>query len=137
MMKRWLRAASLSAGILAVGVMARPVAVQAQAKSSFAVDEAQAKVGKGLFIQTGCMGCHSIGKGRLSGPDLINVTDRRDTDWLKRWMKDPTAMMETDETAKELLKEAKGVKMPNMKLNDAQIDALLHYIASESQKRSK
>ena len=83
------------------------------------------------------MGCHSIGKGKLSGPDLLGVTDKRDLDWLKRWMKDPPAMMETDELAKELLKEAKGVKMPNMKLTDAQIDALLHYIASESQKRAK
>jgi protein SCO1/2 len=73
----------------------------------------------------------------MAGPDLLNVTDRRDLEWLKKWMKDPPAMMETDEAAQALLKEAKGVKMPNMKLTDAQIDALIHYMASESQKRSK
>jgi Cytochrome c len=68
-------------------------------------------------------------KGQLAGPDLAGVTNRRSQDWLKRWLKDPTAMLDSDSTAKELLKQAKGVKMPNMKLDESAIDALIAYLA--------
>jgi uncharacterized protein YneF (UPF0154 family) len=33
------------------------------------------------------------------------------------------------------LKELKNIKMPDMKLSDADIDALMHYIAQETQKK--
>jgi hypothetical protein len=33
-----------------------------------------------------------------------------------------------------MLKEYKGVKMPNMKLKDDEIEALLHYMASATKK---
>jgi len=38
-------------------------------------------------------------------------------------------MLESDSTAKELLKQAKGVKMPNMKLDDSAVDALIAYLS--------
>jgi len=38
-------------------------------------------------------------------------------------------MFDSDSTAKQLLAEAKGVKMPNMKLNDSDIEALINYLA--------
>jgi cytochrome c2 len=85
--------------------------------------------GASLFTQRGCNACHTIGKGQLAGPDLAGVTSRRSQDWLKRWLKDPTAMLDSDSTAKELLKQAKGVKMPNMKLDDSAVDALIAYLA--------
>jgi hypothetical protein len=36
-----------------------------------------------------------------------------------------------------MLAEAKGVKMPNVKLTDREIDALIHYMAQESEKVKK
>lgn len=97
--------------------------------SGVSVDPALAKRGKTVYASRGCEGCHSIGKGRRAGPDLAGVTERRSEEWLKKWLKDPSAMFDSDSTAKQLLAEAKGVKMPNMKLNDSDIEALINYLA--------
>jgi cbb3-type cytochrome oxidase cytochrome c subunit len=130
------------AGIMAIALFTpRTIQAQTAEKSAdnavFAVDEAMAKKGKALFQSRACSGCHTIGKGRLAGPDLAHVTDRRTIDWLKSWLKDPTAMMESDSTAKALLKEYNNTKMPNMKLTDDESLALINHIAKESQKVKK
>ncbi len=96
---------------------------------------ALASRGKSLFTSRGCTGCHSIGKGKQAGPDLLGVTDRRSVDWLKRWLHAPESMYDSDSIAKGLLADAKGIKMPNLRLNDADIDALISYLAAESQKK--
>lgn len=99
------------------------------------VDANLAKRGKTLWQNRGCAACHSIGKGRLAGPDLAGVTERRSVDWLTRWLKNTDEMLANDSTAQVLLAEAKGVKMPNLKMNDADAVAVLHYIAQESDKK--
>jgi hypothetical protein len=48
---------------------------------------------------------------------------------LKRWLKDPTSMFGNDSTADAILAENKNVKMPNMKLGDSDIAALMAYFA--------
>ncbi len=105
--------------------------------SALTVDPALAKKGRSMFANKGCNGCHSIGGGRRAGPDLAGVSDRRDADWLRRFLKDPAPMFESDSLAKAMLAEHKNIKMPNMKLSDGDIDALLHYIAEETAKKKK
>lgn len=96
-------------------------------------DPALAKKGQSLFNSKACGTCHTVGKGRLVGPDLAGVTSRRDAAWLRSWLHDPPAMIASgDAVAVALLAEYKGVKMPNMELTDADIDALLAYTASKS-----
>jgi cbb3-type cytochrome oxidase cytochrome c subunit len=65
----------------------------------------------------------------MAGPDLAGVTNRRSRDWLRRWLKDPNAMFGQDSIADAMVVQAKNVKMPNMKLQDAEIEALLNYFA--------
>src|SRR5690606_2738460 len=36
-----------------------------------------------------CMSCHTVGGGRLVGPDLKDVTERKDREWLTRFILDP------------------------------------------------
>ena len=125
---------------LAAFAMATPSYAQAQEKASdaaFAVDAAKAKAGSKVFAAKACVGCHTIGKGRLAGPDLAGLLERRTEDWARTWLKDPTPMFETDETAKAMLKEYNNVKMPNMKLTDEQIDQVLHYIVETGSKAKK
>lgn len=129
---------AVAASVFAVALAAAPRHAYAQEKASgFSVDEAAAKKGKSLFTSRGCNGCHTIGKGKMAGPDLANVTDRRSVEWLNSWLKNPPAMMESDETAKALLAEYKGMKMPNLNLKDDEINALLNHIALESKKAKK
>jgi hypothetical protein len=44
-------------------------------------------------------------------------------------------MLETDSIAKALLDDFKKMKMPQVKLTDNDIQAVLHYIAQESDKK--
>lgn len=99
-----------------------------------AVDPVLAKRGQALFSGRACVGCHSIGQGKRVGPDLAGVTGKRDIDWLRRWLKNPTAMLETDSLAKVLLAQNNNVPMPTLDLADDEVEALLHYIARESRK---
>jgi protein SCO1/2 len=125
------RISKLALAALVGGLMAWGSVAQAQGVT---VDANLAKKGKSIFVNRGCSTCHSIGKGVLAGPDLAGVTTRRDLAWLKSWLKDPAAMLASDSIAQAMLAEAKGVKMPNVKLQDQEIEALIHYMAQESAK---
>jgi protein SCO1/2 len=126
------RFSKLAVAALVGGVLAWGSTAQAQGVT---VDANLASQGKKLFTNRGCTTCHSIGKGTLAGPDLLGVVERRDLTWLKNWLKDPAGMLASDTLAQRLLAEAKGVKMPNVKLQDREIDALIHYMAQESVKQ--
>jgi protein SCO1 len=110
------------------------VPASAAAQGSLTVDKNLAKRGKKLYETRGCGSCHAFGK-QLSGPDLVGATERRDLDWLKRWLKAPDEMLASDSLAMAMLDEYKGVKMPNLRLTDADVDALLHYMQQESDKK--
>jgi cbb3-type cytochrome oxidase cytochrome c subunit len=68
----------------------------------------------------------------MAGPDLAHVTERRSHDWLKRWLKAPETMFGADSVVDAMVVAAKNVKMPNMKLNDSDIDALMNYFSSKA-----
>ncbi len=46
-----------------------------------------AEEGETIF-QAQCAACHTIGGGPLVGPDLLGVTERRENDWLIRWIRE-------------------------------------------------
>jgi mono/diheme cytochrome c family protein len=122
--------------ILTLVALAAFAIAPAAGAQSVTVDQNLAKRGKMLFGNRGCAGCHTFGK-KLAGPDLVGATARRDQDWLRRWLKAPDQMLESDSIAKAMLVEFQSVKMPNMKLSDADVDALVHYIQQESDKKKK
>lgn len=69
------------------------------------VDEALAASGENVFQARGCVACHTIGKGRLVGPDLARVTERRKFEWFYRMVMNPDSMLQNDPTARQLLGE--------------------------------
>ncbi len=81
-----------------------------------------------------CVSCHTIGGGRLVGPDLKNVEQRKDRPWLVDFVFDPTAALNRgDAYALQLKDEAGGVLMPRIAgLTRKQAEALLDLIAAES-----
>ena len=91
------------------------------------------KLGEETFKSKGCGACHTIGKGKISGPDLLGVTERRDEEWLKKWLKNPDTMVFTDPIAKEMLQEYM-VPMPNVGLTDDQVSYLIEYLKFEDNK---
>lgn len=117
--------------LLAVGVVGMGLATGSAAQG-LTIDPAVAKRGESLYRNRGCEACHSIGGGKRAGPDLKGVTDRRELDWLKRWLKNTTEMLASDSIAQAMLAEYRGVRMPALKLTDQDVDALLQYIAQAS-----
>ncbi len=83
--------------------------------------------GKEIF-QKSCAACHSIGAGRLVGPDLKGVNDRRPEDWLLKFIKSSDKLVKSgDKTAVALLDEYK-MPMPDQALSDEQIKKVLAHI---------
>ncbi|MBS0307626.1 MAG: multicopper oxidase domain-containing protein [Proteobacteria bacterium] len=80
-----------------------------------------------LDFESKCLACHSIGRGKKLGPDLLGVTKLRSDEWLKKWLKSPEQMLQSDADAKTLLKEYNNIPMPNQNLSDAEIDRYLKY----------
>jgi mono/diheme cytochrome c family protein len=85
--------------------------------------------GKTLFEQS-CASCHSLdGSGASYGPDLKTVTQRRDRNWLIRWIAAPEQVIESgDAIAKELLQQYNGVPMPNAGLQPDQVESIVRYL---------
>lgn len=78
------------------------------------------------FFQNNCASCHTIGGGKLAGPDLKGATDRKDEEWLATFIRDPKAMFESgDAYALKILSEANGVPMPTLPAVDKTLAAKL------------
>ncbi|NUQ66530.1 MAG: c-type cytochrome [Pirellulales bacterium] len=86
------------------------------------------------YFRQNCASCHTIGGGRLTGPDLKNVADRRDRQWLTRFILDPSAVLQSgDPYAAKLQEEARGVVMPKPPgITRELAERLLDLIAAES-----
>jgi mono/diheme cytochrome c family protein len=86
------------------------------------------------FFKQNCTSCHTIGGGRLTGPDLKDLTARKDRAWFVQFLQSPKSMIESgDPYALKLQQEARGVVMPNIAgMNQQQAQALLDMITAES-----
>jgi mono/diheme cytochrome c family protein len=86
------------------------------------------------YFRQNCMSCHTIGGGRLTGPDLKNVGQRRDRDWLVRFILNPKSVIDGgDAAAVQLLQEYRGVVMPTPPaITASRAEALLDLIEAES-----
>ena len=128
-MTRILKLELAALAVIAIGLsLGTPVAAQ-----NMAINPTLAKRGAQVYTSKGCYTCHGIGR-QLGGPDLMGIMDRRDHDWLRRWLKNTTEMIQSDPQAMAMVETYKFQKMPNMKLSDSDIEALFHYLAQETQK---
>jgi cytochrome c2 len=94
-----------------------------------AANAADAGAGKQLFQDKTCAACHTIGKGPLVGPDLKDVTKRRQHDWLEQWIMAPDAVLaKKDEYATKLLHEYHDMAMPNLGLSKGDTDNIIAYL---------
>ncbi len=86
------------------------------------------------YFKQNCFSCHTIGGGRLTGPDLKGVSERQDREWLVNWILDPVGILRNgDPYAVKLQKESRGALMtrsPGITRDLA--EALLDLIDEES-----
>jgi cytochrome c2 len=109
-------------------VLATAAAVIFLTASARAADEAAS------YFRQNCMSCHTIGGGRLVGPDLKDVTVRRDRAWLQRFVANPKSFLDGgDSYAAKLKEEARGAVMPNISgIDETKASSLLDMIERES-----
>lgn len=89
-----------------------------------------AQDGEAVFKQI-CSACHTIGKGKLVGPDLKGVNTKRNEAWIINFVKDAQGFSEKDADAKAIIAEF-GYPMPGQNVTDADIKAVIQYIAENS-----
>ena len=89
--------------------------------------------GESTFKQI-CGACHTVGKGRLVGPDLINVNQRHPEDWLMKFVKSSQSVIKSgDKYADSLFQAFNQVPMPDQPtLTDDQIKEVFAYIKNNS-----
>ncbi|MBI4930769.1 MAG: cytochrome c [Bacteroidetes bacterium] len=92
-----------------------------------------AATGQTLFAAN-CTACHTVGKGRIVGPDLKGVHAKYPEPRLIKWIKSSQTLVKSgDATAVALFKEYNNIPMPDFtQLSDADIKSILAFIKKES-----
>jgi cytochrome c2 len=84
-----------------------------------------------LFNTTAfCFTCHSIGRGKVIGPDLANVHERREGEWLVKFIKSSQAMVNSgDPEAVKIFNEFNKIPMPDPPgVSEADILSIIDFI---------
>jgi mono/diheme cytochrome c family protein len=85
------------------------------------------------IFNTTCFACHTIGGGRLVGPDLANVHERRSQEWLERFVISAQSMIDSgDAEAVAVFAEYNELPMPDSFLSEEQSRQVLSYIELRS-----
>ena len=80
-----------------------------------------------------CFACHTIGGGRLVGPDLAGIHEKRSREWLAQFILSSQKLIASgDADAVAVFEEYNGLIMPDSALSDAQVEAVLDYIEAQS-----
>ncbi len=86
-------------------------------------------------FKMGCAACHTIGGGKIIGPDLAGIHQRRPAEWLVRFVVSSQSLVqEGDPEAKKIFAEFNGLVMPDAPFPEARVEAVLSYIASRGEK---
>jgi mono/diheme cytochrome c family protein len=80
-----------------------------------------------------CTGCHTFGRGVKVGPDLKGVTERRTRQWLLRFIRGSSGVIQSgDPTATKLFRDFKQERMPDWSdLTPEQVGSILDYFAAD------
>lgn len=103
--------------------------------SAFGQDVEQ---GEKLF-NANCKACHSIGGGKLVGPDLKGLTERREQDWIIKFIQSPMGMINSeDPVAVQLFEEYNQIAMPDHgHIKEDDIKSLIAYIEEAPKKAAE
>jgi len=80
-----------------------------------------------------CKACHTIGGGKLVGPDLKGVTEKYDEAWLVKFIQNSQALIDAgDPAAIKVWEENSKIPMPpNPQLNEEQVKDIILYIKND------
>jgi len=83
----------------------------------------------GQIFRTNCGACHTVGKGKLVGPDLKGVQDRHSEEWILKWVHSSQTLVKSgDKDAVKLFNDNNQIQMPDQALSDNDVKTILAYI---------
>lgn len=95
--------------------------------SNLYAQEGNAVKGAELF-KTNCAACHKL-EGTLVGPELYKIGDKREKEWLVKWIKDNLALTASgDKLAKEVSEFSPAAMTPFPQLSNQDIEDILKYL---------
>ncbi len=107
----------------------RPPAVDLGSDTGLAMSD---QPGQALFKKI-CAPCHTIGVGDRVGPDLRDVTARRERSWLSAFIQNPAKLRALrDPAAIALAEKYPAVRMPVLGLGQQDAADLVSYLAAET-----
>jgi mono/diheme cytochrome c family protein len=119
-MRRWWSDVVVLTAVTIIGGVSGAVA---QDPAGQAVGSAQE------LFQTRCAVCHTIGGGRLVGPDLSGVDQRRSEEWIIAFVQHSQQMVAArDPDAVAIFEEYDQIMMPDQDLYDEEIRGIIEYI---------
>jgi mono/diheme cytochrome c family protein len=87
--------------------------------------------GEQLF-NANCSACHTIGKGKLVGPDLTGVHDKRSQQWLESFVTSAKSMIDSgDAEAVAIFEEYNQILMPDPPIAGEQVRQILGYLKNQ------
>jgi len=93
-----------------------------------AIDDALVANGAKAFKQK-CTACHKP-VGKLIGPEMKGIYERRHPAWVMNILLNPTEMLKEDPIAKALLAEYNNILMINQNLSQEEARAIAEYLRS-------
>src|ERR1035437_4124009 len=91
-----------------------------------------AQDGEQLF-KTTCATCHTVGKGKLVGPDLRDVQNRHDMPWMLKWVKSSQTLVKAgDAQAVKLFNDNNKIPMPDVAYSEDQTKSVIGFITTKS-----
>lgn len=87
------------------------------------------KTGEELYKEHTCNACHMLTDMRMVGPGLEGILERRDREWLKKWIRNSGELVASgDEQAVAVFEEYNQVPMPPVNISDEDLETLIDYI---------
>lgn len=82
-----------------------------------------------------CAACHTIGNGKIVGPDLKGVDKKYEMKWLLTWIKSSQEMIKKkDPVAVQLFNDNKQIVMPDQVITEEEVKSVIAYIGNETTK---
>lgn len=95
---------------------------------------AKSQDGPSVFKKN-CAVCHSIGNGKLVGPDLKGVDKKYDIKWLTKWVKSSQSLVKkNDQKALQIFNDNNKMIMPDQAVSDDEIKTVIAFISEETTK---
>jgi mono/diheme cytochrome c family protein len=106
-------------------------------------EEEEASAGDNPLIAQGeklfkgnCKSCHSIGDNKVVGPGLKGINDKREEEWLIKWITNSGELIASgDADANAIFEEYKKSPMPPQAVTEDEIRAILAYIKNPPVKK--